>query len=121
MSLPPPTEVSQGSSTRAYVIGLALAVGLTLMSYVLATRHALRPGPLVALLVGLALLQFVAQVLAFLHPGEDHRPRWKLYALLSMVSMIVIFVAGALWIMNNLNTRMTMDQQIDYMNRQGRP
>ena len=107
--------------TRTYVVGLAVAVTLTLVAYLLATRHALSPGPLVVLLIVLALAQFATQVLAFLHLGAEERPRWRLYALLSMVGMVLVFVTGALWIMNNLTTRMTMDQQMRYMNSQGRP
>ncbi|GAC1579789.1 MAG: cytochrome o ubiquinol oxidase subunit IV [Candidatus Dormibacteria bacterium] len=116
-----PAGRSLGGGTRAYVVGLAVSVALTLTAYLAATRHVLTPGPLVVAVIGLALLQFIVQAIAFLHLGSEERPRWKLYALISMVGMVVVFVTGALWIMNNLNTRMTMDQQMRYMNSQGRP
>ncbi len=109
------------AGVRSYLIGLIASVALTLAAYTLATVHALSPASALAVLIFLALLQFAAQVLTFLHLGTESQPRWKLYALASMVGIVLVIVSGSLWVMSNLNTRTTMDQQIQYMTSQGGP
>ena len=55
----------------------------------------------------------------FLHLGKETKPRWKLYVFGFMVSVVLIIVFGSIWIMNNLNYRMTPAQINQYMNSQG--
>ncbi|MDQ6877479.1 MAG: cytochrome C oxidase subunit IV family protein [Candidatus Dormibacteraeota bacterium] len=109
------------AGARSYLIGLIVSLALTLAAYTLATVHILNPASALAVLIFLALLQFAVQVLTFLHLGSEAQPRWKLYALASMVGIVLVIVSGSLWVMSNLNTRTTMDQQIQYMTSQGGP
>jgi cytochrome o ubiquinol oxidase operon protein cyoD len=107
-----------GATLRSYVTGFALSIYFTLTAYLLAVRHALFNRTLVLVLAGLALVQFVVQLLFFLHLGTETKPRWKLMVFLFMIMVVMVLVFGSLWIMSNLNYRMTPDQINSYMNSQ---
>ena len=104
----------------AYVWGFAVSLVLTLLAYELVTQHVLSYGLLVGAIVAAALVQFAVQVYCFLHIGPDSDTRERLFALLFAALIILILVAGSLWIMFDLNGRMTMDsaQMEQYMNDQ---
>jgi cytochrome o ubiquinol oxidase operon protein cyoD len=111
---------STGEGTlRTYVTGFVWSIGLTLTAYALVVHHTFSPTVLIAAIIGLALVQFMIQMLFFLHLGRETKPRWKLFVFLFMVMVVVILVFGSLWIMANLNYRMTPDQINAYMNNQG--
>lgn len=103
-----------------YVVGFVSALGLTGLAFWLVTSRALSGGWLVASLITLAVIQLAVQLVFFLHVGDETRPRWNLTALIFMLIMLVVIVAGSLWIMNNLNYNMMMTpEQMDaYMSKQ---
>ncbi|HEY4160891.1 MAG TPA: cytochrome C oxidase subunit IV family protein [Candidatus Saccharimonadales bacterium] len=101
-----------------YVGGFLGSVFLTLCAYWVAVHGTARPGVLEVSLAILAVVQFVMQMLLFLHVGEERGPRWKLAAAGFMLGIILILVGGSLWIMNNLNTRMTPAQMDQYLRSQ---
>jgi len=98
---------------KAYVIGFIASIVLTLSAYSLVVAHVNShhwwPSDQVVILaiIGLALVQFVVQLIFFLHLGTESRPRWKLLVFGFMVLVVSILVFGSLWIMNNLNYHMT--------------
>lgn len=112
---------SDNSSLRRqvvrYVAGFVSALILTFVAYWLVASKAVEGGWLIALLMGLAVVQFIVQLVFFLHVGGEARPRWNLTALSFMLIMLIVIVAGSLWIMNNLNYNMMMtpEQMEDYM------
>lgn len=123
MSTQPDVIVSQheaGQGTlRSYTTGFAASIYLTFTSYILVTHHLIKERwDLVAAVIGLALLQFIIQLLFFLHLGRETRPRWKLMVFCFMIMVVLIIVFGSLWIMTNLNTRMTPAQMNTYMQNQ---
>lgn len=102
-----------------YVSGYVLSLALTFTAYVAATHRALAHRPLIALVAGLALAQFVVQLVFFLHVGRETRPRWKFVSFWFMVLVVLILVGGSLWIMSNLNYNMMSPQAVQrYMNDQ---
>jgi len=106
------------ATLRAYVSGFVASLVLTLTAYLLVVNHKLTHRLLIAAIVALALTQFLVQLVFFLHLGRETRPRWKLAVFLFMIMVILILVFGSLWIMNNLNYRMTPEQINNYMNSQ---
>ena len=88
---------------KAYITGFVLSVYLTIMAYLLVSRHLFSSHLLVALIIGLALIQFVVQVYYFLHLGQETKPRWKLVTFIFMLGTVAILVFGSLWIMANLD------------------
>jgi cytochrome o ubiquinol oxidase operon protein cyoD len=103
---------------RSYVIGYVASIILTLTAYLVVTRHLSLKWVMVAIVIGIAMLQFVTQMIFFLHLGREGKPRWKLFVFFFMLLVVSILVFGSLWIMNNLNYRMTPQQIQTYMNSQ---
>jgi len=101
-----------------YVGGFLGSVFLTLCAYWVAVHGTARLSVLEVSLAILAVVQFVMQMLLFLHVGEEHGPRWKLAAAGFMLMILLILVGGSLWIMNNLSTRMTPQQMDQYLRSQ---
>ena len=104
-----------------YISGFILSLVFTLTSFGLVEAH-VRSGHarfshpvLIGATMVLALAQFVAQIYFFLHLGRETKPRWKLLVLGFMVLVVLIVVIGSVWIMYNLNYRMTPQQMNTYM------
>ena len=106
-------EASLGSYVAGYLISLLLIGG----AYTLVTQHILSGSLLVGALVVLAIVQLIAQLIFFMHLNQI-QSRWKLGVFLFMLLVISILVFGTLWIMNNLNYRMSPDQVNQYMSSQ---
>ena len=101
---------------RSYLIGFALAVGLTAASFWAVQTHAIYgPGISIAL-VTLAIAQMGIHLVFFLHitTGPDNTN--NVLALAFGVLIVFLVVFGSLWIMTNLNhnmipMKMLMDMQ----------
>lgn len=107
-------------SFRTYVSGYILSVVLTMSAYLVVTHRVFSANrDLIAAVIALALAQFMTQLYFFLHLGKETRPRWKLLVFFFMIIIVSILVFGSLWIMSNLNYRMTPEQINTYMNNQG--
>ncbi len=102
----------------SYVTGFMLSLALTLFAYLSVTQHLMSTNALVALIIGLALVQFFVQLFFFLHMGAETKPRWKLLVTSFMILVVLILVLGSLWIMYNLNYRMTPQQVDQYLQNQ---
>ena len=109
---------TQHSALAKYVSGFALSVVLTLLAYFAVTDRALRHNWLIGTILGLALVQFMVQLVFFLHLGPGRNQRLKRVAFFFMIGVVCIVVFGSLWIMSNLNYRMTPQQVNSYLNSQ---
>jgi cytochrome o ubiquinol oxidase subunit IV len=119
MSAPTVAEpVQKSSKLRTYVTGYLLSIYLTMTAYLLVTNHAFDNAIMITLLVILALLQFFVQLVYFLHLSAERHGRWRLFVFGLMVVVVGILVGGSIWIMNNLNYRMSPQQVNNYMNSQ---
>ena len=96
----------------SYVTGFILSMVLTLSAYGLVTHEVLSRTVVVSLIIGLALIQFVVQLIFFLHLSQESRPRWRLMVFLLMALIVAILVFGSLWIMQNLNYHMVSPTQM---------
>lgn len=109
---------TENGTFRSYVTGYSLSIIFTITAYLLVVHKKFSTGMIVALIIGLALIQFLIQLIFFLHLGKETKPRWKLFVFIFMIVVVLILVIGSLWIMNNLNTRMTPSQILNYVNGQ---
>ena len=95
------------SETVAYLIGLALALVLTGVSFWVASTSVLwGPGVAVGLVV-LAIAQMGVHLVFFLHITSGPDNTNNVLALAFGVLIVIIVAAGSLWIMTNLNDSMT--------------
>ncbi len=104
-------EIAQG--VRGYLIGFALATGLTCVSFYLA-RSSLVWAPSIPIALSvLAIAQMGVHLVFFLHitTGPDNVNNVMALAFGVLIVMLVVF--GSLWIMTHLNHMvMPMDQMM---------
>lgn len=113
------SRLAKQATLGTYISGYVLSLVLTLVAYLLVRHPAYSNSVIVAVIVVLAIVQFLVQLVFFLHLGRETKPRWKLFVAISMIGIVLILVLGSLWIMNNLNYRMTPQQVNTYLNDQG--
>ena len=108
------TAGSFGKGLLGYVVGLVLALALTVASFWAMQTHVIYgPGVPVAL-VALAVAQMGVHLVFFLHitTGPDNTN--NVLALAFGVLVVCLLVFGSLWIMTNLNHHMMpMDKLMD--------
>lgn len=99
----------KGIRIRSYVIGFGLSLVLTLSSYFV-VKHHLDTGHLSpshsagrgAVMI-LAISQLLVQLYFFLHVRRNRASAWNAAAMAFAAVIVVILVAGSLWIMTNLD------------------
>lgn len=118
------SNASYRHTLNAYMTGFLLSIALTICSYLLVEAHLgsgytilSHPFIVVAILV-FAVVQLVVQMLFFLHLGEEKKPRWRLLTVVLASIFVLIVVVGSIWIMANLNYRMTPHDINEYMRNQ---
>ena len=101
------------SEFRVYLLGLLLAVGLTVASFWLA-RSGLVWGPgIPAALLALAVAQIGVHLVFFLHITSGPENTNNTLALAFGVMIVLLVVVGSVWIMAHLNhNMMPMDQMM---------
>ena len=97
----------------SYVVGFGLSLFVTIVAYVSVVQHVFSRRILLFVLPITALLQFAVQLITFLHIGRELKPRWKLYVFIFMLIIVIILVAGSIWIMANLNYHMQSPTEIN--------
>jgi cytochrome o ubiquinol oxidase subunit IV len=114
---PDPEERSLGQEVRGYVLGLLLAVVLTVASFWAVETHAIyRPGAAVALLV-LAVAQMGIHLVFFLHITTAPDNANNVLALAFGMLIVFLVVFGSLWVMGHLNQNMLPMDQLMQMQR----
>lgn len=95
------------ASVKEYVAGFVLSVVLTAVPFWLVMAKVL-PTPAVTTLVILAfaMVQVVVHMVFFLHMNPKSEGGWNLFALIFTAVLLVIVLAGTLWVMHNMNTHM---------------
>ena len=110
-------ERTLGQEVGSYVLGLALAVGLTAASFwVRGTDLVYGPGLALALLV-LAVAQMGIHLIFFLHITTDPDNANNVLALAFGVLIVCLIVFGSLWVMEHLNHNMVPMQDLMRMQR----
>jgi cytochrome o ubiquinol oxidase subunit IV len=110
-------EVRIGPRVLGYVIGLGLAVLLTVTSFFIAgTDLVWQPSIPVALVV-LAIAQMGVHLVFFVHITTDPDNTNNVMALAFGLLIVFLVVGGSLWIMSNLNENMPPADQIMQMQR----
>jgi cytochrome o ubiquinol oxidase operon protein cyoD len=90
----------------SYTIGFALAIVATLASFIVAQTNLIwAPGVPVGLIV-LALAQIGVHLVFFIHLGSDRDSTNNILALAFGMLIVLLIIAGSVWIVSNLNTNM---------------
>lgn len=91
---------------RDYVVGFLLSVVLTAIPFWLVMTRPLPDGATAAVILALAATQMIVHIIFFLHMNGKAEGGWTLTALVFAIIVIVITMAGSLWVMYHLNTNM---------------
>ncbi len=90
---------------KSYFSGFIFFVCLTLISYFVVVEHLLIAWQAIIVIVLCAIVQATVQLGIFLDLITEPKPRSNLQVFLLMVSILMILIAGSLWIMYSLNER----------------
>jgi cytochrome o ubiquinol oxidase operon protein cyoD len=94
-------------SAKGYVMGFLLSVVLTAIPFWLVMAKVLpTPGLTVAVILGFAALQIVVHMVYFLHMNAKIEGGWSMLALIFTAALVLIMLAGSIWVMYHLNTNM---------------
>lgn len=94
------------ASRRTYVIGFLLSVVLTAVPFWLVMTGPLDATTTGILIVGAAIVQILVHTVCFLHVNTRSEGGWTLMAYVFTGVLVLIVIAGSLWIMFHLNSNM---------------
>ncbi|MFC3167085.1 cytochrome o ubiquinol oxidase subunit IV [Paracoccus fontiphilus] len=94
-------------SVRSYMTGFVLSVVLTAIPFAVVMGGGFESRLLTAaVVVGLAVVQILVHMVYFLHMNTRSDEGWTMMALIFTVVILVIVLAGSLWVMYHMNTNM---------------
>ncbi|WP_225766455.1 cytochrome o ubiquinol oxidase subunit IV [Inquilinus sp. Marseille-Q2685] len=100
-------DASGHGTLKGYVTGFVLAVILTVIPFWLVMGDVFADPQTTALVImALAVVQIVVHMVYFLHMNTKSEGGWTMLALIFTVVLVVITLAGSLWVMYHLNTNM---------------
>lgn len=100
-------DVHEHGSYRSYLTGFVLSAILTAVPFALVmaggleSRHAT-----VIAVVACAVVQIVVHMIYFLHMTSHSEEGWTALSLIFTLVVVVIMLAGSLWVMYHLNANM---------------
>jgi cytochrome o ubiquinol oxidase subunit IV len=102
-----PLAIEGHGSRKSYVVGFALSVVLTAIPFWLVMSNVLdNPGATSALVILFAVLQILVHTFCFLHVNTQAEGGWTILAYIFTAVILLITIAGSLWIMYHLNSNM---------------
>ena len=91
---------------KDYAIGFVLSLILTAIPFWLVMGNVLPPETTKYVIMGFAAVQFVVQMIYFLHMNSKSEGGWNMMALILTVVLLVIVLAGSIWVMTHMNANM---------------
>ena len=94
-------------TVRDYVVGFVLSVILTAIPFWIVMAKVIPSSTVTAVVIlGFAAVQIVVHMVYFLHMNTRSEGGWNMLALIFTGVIVVIVLAGSLWVMFHLNTNM---------------
>ncbi|WP_394788494.1 cytochrome o ubiquinol oxidase subunit IV [Rhodoferax sp.] len=95
------------STFSGYMTGFVLSIILTAIPFWLVMAKVFDKSSTTAFVIlGIAVVQIVVHMVYFLHMNTKSEGGWSLLALIFTVMVVVIMLAGSLWVMYHLNHNM---------------
>jgi len=95
---------------RGYLTGFVLSVILTVIPFWLVMGKTFASSGVTALVIlALGAVQMVVHMVYFLHMNSRAEGGWNMLALIFTLIIVVIAMAGSLWVMYHLNANMMPD------------
>jgi cytochrome o ubiquinol oxidase operon protein cyoD len=100
------------STFKGYMTGFVLAVILTVIPFWLVMAKVFPSSSTTALVIlGIAAVQIVVHMIYFLHMNTRSEGGWSMLALVFTAVLLVIMMAGSIWVMFHLNANMMPSMQ----------
>ena len=100
-------EEAGHGSYAGYITGFLLSVILTAIPFWLVMDNVLADSRATAFIImGFAVVQIVVHMVFFLHMNSKAEGGWTMLALIFTLILVVITLAGSLWVMYHLNANM---------------
>jgi cytochrome o ubiquinol oxidase operon protein cyoD len=94
-------------SVGSYTIGFLLSVVLTAIPFWLIMAKVIpNSGTAAFVVLAFAVVQIVVHMVYFLHMNTKSEGGWNMLALIFTLVLVVILLAGSLWVMHHLNVNM---------------
>ncbi len=94
-------------SFKGYMTGFVLSVILTAIPFWLVMAKVLPSTKVTGFVIlGFAAVQMVVHMIYFLHMNAKVEGGWSMLALLFTIGLVVIMLAGSIWVMYHMNTNM---------------
>lgn len=93
-------------SAKDYMIGFALSAILTIIPFWLVMGNVLAPDTTKWIILAFAGIQLIVQMMYFLHLNSKAEGGWNMMALILTIVILVIVLAGSIWVMHHMNTNM---------------
>jgi cytochrome o ubiquinol oxidase subunit IV len=105
-------DIGYHATVKGYLVGFVLSVILTAIPFWLVMGKVLPAGLTTIVILGFAAVQMIVHMIYFLHLNAKVEGGWSMLALLFTVALVVIMLAGSIWVMYHLNANMMpMDPQ----------
>ena len=89
-----------------YMVGFALAIILTLISFGIVAAGVAPGYAAVVGLVAAAVIQILVHLYYFLHLEPSRENQWNFISIVFTALILLIFIAGTVWVIFTLNSRM---------------
>jgi cytochrome o ubiquinol oxidase subunit IV len=99
-------DIGYHATAKGYLTGFVLSVILTAIPFWLVMAKVLPASATVPIILGLAGVQVLVHMVCFLHMNAKVEGGWSLLALLFTAIVVVIMLAGSIWVMYHMNTNM---------------
>ncbi|CAH0120830.1 MULTISPECIES: cytochrome o ubiquinol oxidase subunit IV [unclassified Paenibacillus] len=94
-----PHDAGSHGSLKSYTIGFLFSIMLTIIPVAVVVFGWLEGMANTIVLMTAAVLQFVVQLIYFMHLREEKKPRYNLVTLILGLFILLLIVVGSMWIM----------------------
>jgi cytochrome o ubiquinol oxidase subunit IV len=99
-------DIGYHATLKGYATGFVLSVILTAIPFWLVMAKVLPPGATKFIILGFAAVQVLVHMFYFLHLDAKVEGGWTLLATLFTLIVVVIMLAGSIWVMYHMNANM---------------
>ena len=99
-------DIGYHATVKGYLTGFVLSVILTAIPFWLVMAKVLPPSTTIPVILGFAGVQVIVHMVYFLHMNTKVEGGWSFLAMLFTVIVVVIMLAGSIWVMYHMNTNM---------------
>ncbi|MFP3389786.1 cytochrome o ubiquinol oxidase subunit IV [Brevibacillus sp. SIMBA_040] len=86
-------------SLKSYATGFVFSLLLTIIPIMVLENNWLEGRGITIVFLVTAVLQFIIQLVFFMHLREEEKPRYNLMSLILGIFIVLLIVIGSIWIM----------------------